>query len=59
MDAKLIAKFKSLHDIYGLLGIEPTDDPKKIKQGYKAQALIWHPDKCELPEAGTSFNLFS
>jgi curved DNA-binding protein CbpA len=53
MDAKLLAKFKALKDLYGLLEIEPTDDQKKIKQAYKQQALIWHPDKCKLPEAGT------
>ena len=32
-------------DYYGLLGVPSVASGVEIKQAYKAQALIWHPDK--------------
>lgn len=40
---------------YDILGISPKASKEEIKKGYYRMARMWHPDKCEKPEAKDRF----
>lgn len=56
MDPKLSQLFKELGDIYGILGIEATDDKKKIEKAYRKMAKKLHPDYNKAADANEAFN---
>ena len=35
-------------DLYALLGVSRVASEGEVKAGYRAQALVWHPDKAEV-----------
>ena len=40
--------------LYGILYCAPSADETQLRQAYKQQALHWHPDKNDDPEAEAS-----
>lgn len=46
-------------DWYGVLGVNPSDDPEMVRKQYRKLALILHPDKNKTVGADGAFKLLS
>jgi DnaJ-class molecular chaperone len=46
-------------DYYAILNIKPTASKKEIKEAFKREALKWHPDRNNSPDATTKMQLIN
>lgn len=45
-----------LKNPFDLVGAQPEDSLEEIRKKYKKQALLIHPDKCQLPKTADAFD---
>lgn len=59
MDPRLYKRFEEAHsqwgDLYDVLGAKPGSTDEEVRQAFRRNALMWHPDRNKSPDAEERF----